>query len=433
MSNTVQATLKNRTIFCSDNLEILRGINTGTIDLIYLDPPFNTKKVFTAPIGSSAEGASFKDIFTQEDVKDEWVQSIKEDHDTMYHLLNAVKNIEGRTSYNFCYMAYMAIRLIECHRILKETGSVYLHCDPTMSHYLKLLLDCVFGGINFRNEIIWRIGWVSGYKTKKVGWIRNHDTLLYYTKAPRALSTFNKEYIPYPKGYTRRDGSAPNGRGIPIEDTWNCHSGDVLDSIMIKSFSTEKVGYPTQKPLKLLERIIRASSNQGDIVLDPFCGCATTCVAAEKLGRQWIGVDISIKAYELVQTRIKDEVYAEGLLKGEGGNLPAIHFSTDPPHRTDKKQGLIDKKYLYIISHPLHPGWYKVGIARNVKSRFNSYQTGDPQRQFKLEYSILTPHYRALEHHIHTTLDNKFEWVHADLKDIIDEIEKYRPTERPAT
>ena len=422
MSNTVQATLKNRTIFCSDNLEILRGINTGTIDLIYLDPPFNTKKVFTAPIGSSAEGASFKDIFTQEDVKDEWVQSIKEDHDTMYHLLNAVKNIEGRTSYNFCYMAYMAIRLIECHRILKETGSVYLHCDQTMSHYLKLLMDCIFGEKNFRNEIVWCYhagGASKSYFPKK------HDTLLVYGRNAQQ-STHNILRVPYRDAYAHQENH-DESMGVYHPDGKMLH--DWWELSLISSLAKERTGYPTQKPLKLLERIIRASSNQGDIVLDPFCGCATTCVAAEKLGRQWIGVDISIKAYELVQTRIKDEVYAEGLLKGEGGNLPAVHFSTDPPHRTDRPHDAIEQKYLYIISHPLHPGWYKVGIAKNVQSRFNSYQTGDPQRQFKLEYSLLTPHYRAIEHHIHTTLETQFEWVHADLKDIIDEIETYRPTE----
>ena len=198
--------VKNRTIFCRDNLDILKGINSNCIDLIYIDPPFNKKKVFTAPIGSSAEGASFKDIFTQEDMKEEWVQTIKEDHFAIYRLLEAVWDMESRTSYNFCYLAYMAIRLIECHRILKETGSIYLHCDPTMSHYLKILLDCIFGEKNFRNEIVWRIGWVSGFKTQKRGWIRNHDTLLYYVKSTLSNNMFNKEYIPYADGYTRRDG-----------------------------------------------------------------------------------------------------------------------------------------------------------------------------------------------------------------------------------
>ncbi len=145
----MQHNIANRTIFCKDNIDILQGIDSESIDLIYLDPPFNKKKTFTAPIGSSAEGAAFKDIFKQEDVKSEWLQTIQEDKDNIFNLLEAVKNIEGKTSYNFCYLAYMAIRLIECHRVLKETGSLYLHCDSTMSHYLKLLLDCIFGEKEF--------------------------------------------------------------------------------------------------------------------------------------------------------------------------------------------------------------------------------------------------------------------------------------------
>jgi site-specific DNA-methyltransferase (adenine-specific) len=223
------------------------------------------------------------------------------------------------------YLAYMAARILEMRRVLKPTGSIYLHCDPTMSHYLKLVMDAVFGRDNFRNEIIWRIGWVSGFKTQKRGWIRNHDTLLYYVGGPDATKGFNKEYIPYPPDYRRRDGKKPTGKGIPIEDTWNSHSGDVLNSIMIMSFSTEKMGYPTQKPLALLERIIKASSNEGDVVLDPFCGCATTCVAAESLGREWAGIDLSPKAVELVKHRLADQ-------HGVFGQIVA---RTDVPRRTD--------------------------------------------------------------------------------------------------
>ena len=153
----LQSTIKNRTLFCKDNLDILQNIDSHTIDLIYLDPPFNKKKVFTAPIGSSAEGASFKDYFREEDVKDEWLQTIKEDHIELYNFLNGVKNISSNKQYlyNYCYLAYMAIRLLEMHRILKDTGSLYFHCDPTMSHYIKLLMDIIFGEKNFRNEIIW--------------------------------------------------------------------------------------------------------------------------------------------------------------------------------------------------------------------------------------------------------------------------------------
>ena len=168
-------------------------------------------------------------------------------------------------------------------------------------------MDAIFGAMHFRNEVIWRIGWVSGFKTQKLGWIRNHDVILYYLKSDEAKKLFNKEYIPYPEGYTRRDGQIPTGKGIPIEDTWNCSDTDRLDSIMIKSFSTEKTGYPTQKPLDLLERIIKASSNEGDVVLDPFCGCGTTIEAAKRLDRRYVGIDISAFAIDLIrQRRLKD-------------------------------------------------------------------------------------------------------------------------------
>ena len=150
---SLQANIKNRTIFCRDNLEVLQGIDSNCIDLIYIDPPFNKKKIFTAPIGSSAEGAEFRDIFREEDIKDEWIETIKQDQENVYSYLAGIKNYSNK--YNYCYLCYMAIRLIEMHRILKSTGSMYLHCDTTMSHYLKLLLDCIFGEQEFRNEIIW--------------------------------------------------------------------------------------------------------------------------------------------------------------------------------------------------------------------------------------------------------------------------------------
>ena len=189
----------------------------------------------------------------------------------------------------------MSIRLIEMKRILKDTGSIYLHCDNTIGQYLKSIMDIIFGYENFRNSIIWRIGWVSGYKTQKKGFIRNHEIIYYYVKSSKFI--FNKTYISYPENYLRRDGKKPTGKGIPIEDTWNCHDQDTLNSIMIQSFSREKVGYPTQKPLALLKRVITSSSNEGDIVLDPFCGCATTCVASERLNRKWIGIDINKQAF----------------------------------------------------------------------------------------------------------------------------------------
>ena len=421
--NTMQSNIENRTVYCTDNLIILQKTNSGCIDLIYLDPPFNTKKVFTAPLGTSAEGASFKDIFTQEDLKEEWLQTIQEDHFALYRLLEAVKEIEGRTSYNFCYLAYMAIRLIECHRVLKETGSLYLHCDPTMSHYLKLVLDCLFGEGNFRNEIIWSYA-SGGASTRHFS--KKHDTIYMYSKTDRYIFNVQKD-----KSYIKGKFGFKEAQHVLHKDEkgWftDINMRDVWQLDIVGRSSSERTGYPTQKPLALLERIITASSNKDDVVLDPFCGCATTCVAAEKLHRKWIGIDISIKAYELVQTRLKDEVYAEGLVKGEKGTLPQIHFKTTPPQRTDDGAETTDHKYIYVISHPQYPGEYKVGVARDAKSRLKSYHTGDPNRAYTLEYSLRTEHYRPLERHIHQTFERRHEWVRAPLQDIIEEIKSYRP------
>ena len=348
--------IQNRTVFCRDNLEVLGGINSNCIDLIYLDPPFNKKQVFTAPIGSHAEGAGFSDIFRQEDIKEEWLQRIKEDQEKLHIFLESVKAIEGRTSYNFCYLSYMAIRLMECHRVLKEAGSLYLHCDDTMSHYLKILLDILFGSSGFRNEIVWkRMGIHSD--AKKYG--RVSDRILFFTKSEnyffdrkKALIDVDEEELL--KRFNRKDDLGRyridrlDARGLSgggyeyeykgVKDLWRCSrekmSGFERDGLMywsdqagkpgrpykktyleggkyqkriqdiwfnIKIQKKERTGYPTQKPLALLKRIIQASCPKWGMVLDPFCGCATTCVAAEGLEREWIGIDTSIKAYELVK------------------------------------------------------------------------------------------------------------------------------------
>ena len=437
----MECNVTNRTIFCHDNLEILKGINTRCIDLIYLDPPFNKKKVFAAPIGTTAEGADFKDIFTAEDVKDEWVQSIYEDYFSIYRLLEAVKDIEGRTSYNFCYLAYMAIRLIECYRVLKETGSIYLHCDPTMSHYLKLLMDCIFGEKNFRNELVW--SYPASPSTTVRDFPRKHDIIIRYAKSNNFIFNRKEISIPYSESSMERIKYPANastvlaGKEIKLRKEGKIPTSVWQDIQQSYRYKKEHTGYPTQKPLVLLGRIIKASSNKGDIVLDPFCGCATTCVAAEGLNRQWIGIDISIKAYELVQLRIKKEIYESdsGMFasddltpKAIDGKMPVVNCKTDPPSRTDGGLPVDEQKYVYVISHKKHKGYYKVGIAGDVKSRLNSYQTGDPHRAYKLEFSLSRVNYRETEQYIHEKYDNKFEWVRGDLQDIIQDIKTFQPS-----
>ena len=425
-----QATLKNRTIFCKDNLDILQNIDSQTIDLIYLDPPFNKKKVFTAPIGSSAEGASFKDYFREEDVKDEWLQTLKEDHIELYNFLNGIKNIISNKHYlyNYCYLAYMAIRLVEMHRILKDTGSFYFHCDPTMSHYIKLLMDIIFGEKNFRNEIVWNY---TGPSNTKQYYPRKHDVLFFYVKS-NTNYFFNGDKIKIP--YSRLETGKTSGifksaatldkNGKIPEDWWEEKRDGMTP---VGRLLSERTGYPTQKPLALLERIIKASSNKGDIVLDPFCGCATTCVAAEKLNRQWIGIDVSHKAFDLVKKRLEKEVQGEKE-NGERNLLDyekEVHYTTTAPKRTDQGKDNLVKKYVYIISNPRYEGEYKVGIAKDYKARLNSYQTSDPDRRYQLEYSIHTPLFREIEKYIHAKFENKHEWVSGKLENIIAAIENY--------
>ena len=180
-----ECNVENRTIFCDDNLDVLQGINSECIDLIYLDPPFNKNKTFTAPIGTSAEGASFKDIFREDDLKEEWLSTIEEDHSELYQYLNGIKGI-GK-SYNFAYLAYMAIRLLECQRILKPTGAIYLHCDPTMSHYLKTTLDCIFGENNFKNEIIWLRKQGEQHNLARKRLPSSHDVIFWYGSSSRTM------------------------------------------------------------------------------------------------------------------------------------------------------------------------------------------------------------------------------------------------------
>ncbi len=321
---------KNHTMWTGDNLHIMRGMNSESVDLIYLDPPFNSKKTYSAPIGSQAAGASFKDFWTFDDVDRLWVERQRDSDKALYHVIEAARLTHGNGM--AAYLCVMAQRLREMHRLLKPTGSLYLHCDPTASHYLKMLLDSVFGPENARNEIVWCY---RGGGVPKKDFARKHDIILRYSLGP---PTFNVDAVRIPFSedstdrlkYTARsfrkgatyDTYRPNPKGKHPEDWW------VMQPIMPSS--KERVGYPTQKPLALLERILQASSNEGDMVLDPFCGCATACVSAERLGRQWIGIDISQKAVELVESRLQAAI-DELKLYHPG----AVVHRTDQPHRTD--------------------------------------------------------------------------------------------------
>ena len=375
----------DKTIWTGDNLDILRGLNSETVDLIYLDPPFNSNRNYSAPVGSKAAGAAFKDTWTLSDLDVAWMGLIADEQPAIANLLHTASLTHGKGMQS--YLTMMAIRLMEMRRVLKDTGSIYLHCDPTASHYLKLLMDAIFGAGSFRSEITWKR--TSAHSDTRQG-RRQHgrirDLLLFYTRSdewtwnptytdydPEYIANFYKHVEPETNrkyrldnltgpggaakgnpqyevmGVTRywrysqeqmellidegrvvqtRPGTVPQYKryldeipGVPLQDLWT-------DIRPIQSQSRERIGFPTQKPLALLERIIRTSSEEGDMVLDPFCGCATACVAADKLGRGWVGIDISPKAVELVNMRLGQ---AMGSLFHHG----YVTARTDIPKRTD--------------------------------------------------------------------------------------------------
>lgn len=347
--------VQNRTIFEGDNLPVLRGMETASVDLIYLDPPFNSNRTYETPIGSEVAGATFRDPWSLDNLDQKWHNDIADQNLTLYRAIEVSEHTHSASMK--AYLIMIAVRIIEMKRILKPTGSIYLHCDPTVSHYLKMIMDGIFGVENFKNEIVWHY---TGGGRSKTSFSRKHDIIFFYTRS-KSDHCFNVDSIRVP--YKETSGYAksgiiskvgkrylPNPKGTPVGDVW--------DISIINS--KERLGYPTQKPLVLLERIVAASSNQGDLVLDPFCGCATTCVAAENLGRHWIGIDISPKAVELVRERLKERVGMFG---------PIIH-RTDVPTKdigislaTDREE-IVNQ--LYAAQGAKCPGCFETFKRRNL-------------------------------------------------------------------
>ena len=362
--------MTNRLYF-GDNLHVLREhIADASVDLIYLDPPFNSKRdynlLFKTPKGheSDAQITAFEDSWHWgEQAEREYAEILRQPNTDVAELMPALRSFLGENDM-MAYLVMMANRLLELHRVLKPTGSLYLHCDPTASHYLKIVLDAVFGIYQFQNEIVWkRTGAHSS--AKRYGPI--HDVIFFYSKSERFVwkdfrieyeTEYLDKYYKYDDGDGRlywrnsltaagtRNGSSgrswkgfdPKSQGAHWKFTtenlddldrdgkiyWPSNGGwpqikryrdelkgvvlsDLWDDIdKINPVASERLGYPTQKPLALLERIINASSNEGDVVLDPFCGCGTAVDAAQKLGRRWIGIDITHLAIALIEKRLKD-------------------------------------------------------------------------------------------------------------------------------
>ncbi len=308
--------LKTNVLYFGDNLEILRKyIPDNSIDLIYLDPPFSSKKdyniIFKEATGerSEAQIKVFSDTWTWDKIAErtyyDIVQTAPPDVAT---LIDALHSVLGNNDV-MAYLVMMTPRLVEMHRVLKDTGSLYLHCDPTASHYLKLVLDRVFGPTNFRNEIVWYYRG-AGVSPKYFG--RRHDTILLYTKSSKWVFNLDEVRMPYAEATIERFkhyiGNIRNGRDFGIQELnpQGKHPDDVWEISIVAPSAKERLGYPTQKPLALLERIIKASSNEGDVVLDPFCGCGTALVAAQKLNRRWLGIDITHLAIRVMSKRLKD-------------------------------------------------------------------------------------------------------------------------------
>ena len=376
-----------------DNLDLLPDVKDESVDLVYLDPPFNSNRGYNVIFArhdttteDSAQIHAFDDTWRWTPATDD--QYVRYSNgglpNSVADALVAFHTLLGEND-AMAYLVNMAPRLVELHRVLKSTGSLYLHCDPTMSHYLKILLDSIFGADRFRNEVVWKrahtVKGNAGQGAKHFG--RCTDSILFYTKTDAYV--FNQAYAEYDEAYLKRfkfqesdgrryrmvsmigpggaakgnpyyevlgvsrywryskekmaellatgmalqskPGSVPerkqyldDGKGVAVQSLW-------ADIISINPMASERLGYPTQKPLALMERIIKASTNEGDLVLDPFCGCGTTIDAAQRLGRPWIGMDITYSAIHLIKDRLL-KTYGPSIVDTyEEHGLPRDHAS----------------------------------------------------------------------------------------------------------
>ena len=396
-------------LYFGDNLDILREyIADESVDLIYLDPPFNSQAqynvLFQTPdnLKAAAQAEAFRDSWTWGEEANWSYQEIMKIGGSTARFIEALRSALGQSDM-MAYLVMMAVRLYELHRKLKDTGALYLHCDPTASHYLKIILDQVFGPGRFLNEVIWKR--TSAHSSaKRYGPV--HDVLLYYSKSDEYV--WNQSFQPYDQEYldnfythldpdgrrwrrsdltgagVRHGETGKKWRGIDVTAKgrhW-AYPPDVLEQMdkkgkihwpqkaggmpMLKGYldeqpgtplqdlfvdippmhnlAGERVGYPTQKPLALLERIIKASSNPGGLVLDPFCGCGTTIEAAQRAGRQWIGIDVAVHAIKVIEGRLRDRL---GNVKYKIEGLPADFASAVKLAERDKYQFQWWANYLF--------------------------------------------------------------------------------------
>lgn len=418
-----------------DNLPRLRAINSGCVDLIATDPPFNKGRDFHSTPESlkKDKGGSFQDRWSwKKDVQQAWCDTIKEEHRAVWGVIDAAK--VSHSPGMGAFLCFLAVRIMEMHRILKPTGSLYLHCDPTASHYIKAILDAIFGAKNFRNELIWKRNNGAGKSSQHApkSWGRNTDSILYYAASgdtpvrPYRKATIEEINSRFPfvddrgeryaddkglfrgatlgprpnlcyewrgfknphssgwqvskevleKEYARGDAIIKNGTvkrlkwardfpGVHLDNLWN-------DIPM--ATKKERVNYPTQKPIDLYARIIEASSEKKDVVLDPFCGCATTLIAAESLKRKWIGIDLWENAGNLLKDRMVDEQLAikgtppsSGM--GHGLFAEEIVLTNELPMRTDDDRKAVPAfktQRRYYLEEPPGPKMSREEMIREL-------------------------------------------------------------------
>ena len=431
------STWKNK-LFFGDNLKMLREeIADESVDLVYLDPPFNSNASYNILFAEKSGEKSGAQIQAFDDTWHWGFEAELAYGDAVHEggqlakLLPALRAFLGQNDM-MAYIVMMAPRLVELHRVLKPTGTIYLHCDPTASHYLKLLMDAIFGASNFQNEISWkRTTTKNDYRQGAVNWPRIRDVILYFSKDRAAFPRFNQPFSSYSKEYiashySQKDESGrfyqldnltapgagsrghptfefmgvtrfwrynkakmeallsegrivqPHSRAVPrykrfLDEMPGIAIGDTWDDVpAINSQAQERLGYPTQKPESLLERIIKASSNEGDVILDPFCGCGTAVHVAESLNRRWIGMDITHLAISLIRHRLQfafDKRLSPYEVKGDPkdlqgaialANLDRYDFEwwamglVGARHARDRKKGAdggIDGRLPFIIDH----------------------------------------------------------------------------------
>ena len=350
-SQQPNAAALNRTLFIADNLPILRGIDSESVDLIATDPPFNKgvkafEGIVTAGTDKEGKKVSYKDVWTWGDVQNEWTQTIKDDHQKLHAVIQAANAAAGEDMGAF--LCWLGVRVLEMHRILKPTGTLYLHLDHTAGAWGKAMLDAIFFRRNFLGEIVWNKQ--NGVKGRSA-WGNENDSILCYAKRI-GVHTFNSKdpamRKPFAKTsramhFTQVDSTGRhyrervvNGKSYIYYEDEGRFIGNLWNDIPSMRANTpllkEGTRYPTQKPLALYERIVKASSNEDDMVLDPFAGCATTCIAAELLGRKWIAIDINKEAREVVLQRLAKEAR---LPQGSQSWDRSIAVETEPPMRTD--------------------------------------------------------------------------------------------------